>query len=241
MKAASDSLKLFWPRSARMVPVEYFVVISAEIAFGFTPWACASWAKTRFQLSKPALVLPQGAACTDPGHRRNRGNNNNPTHSRLHHQTLPHDCYCPTQTAPRSCAPPPLFGLERPSECGWGRARFVEVGGEGGKEGRGGSRPTRGSRRHRGGPGGPRPPGPRPGPGRANPPPPGGALGGRGLPGGPRKVGPAGGASPPSPRRAPGRGPTPRGLGGPPACARPWSARPSGRASRPAPRRCPAR
>ena len=34
MKASSDSLKLFWPRSALMVPVEYFVVISAEIAFG---------------------------------------------------------------------------------------------------------------------------------------------------------------------------------------------------------------
>src|SRR6266446_5187251 len=65
INASSDSLKLFWPRSAAMVPDEYLVAINAEIAFGPEPLVRASPAKTLFHASNPAPVLPHGAACAE--------------------------------------------------------------------------------------------------------------------------------------------------------------------------------
>src|SRR5262245_40287275 len=60
------SLKLFWPRSALMVPTEYLVAMSAAIALDPTPLPEASPAKTFFQPSKPPLLLPHGAASAGP-------------------------------------------------------------------------------------------------------------------------------------------------------------------------------
>src|SRR6476646_2162424 len=66
MNASSESLKLFWLRSAAMVPEEYLVPISAEIALAPVPLARASAAKFLFQASNPPPVLPHGAAPAEP-------------------------------------------------------------------------------------------------------------------------------------------------------------------------------